>query len=78
MNSNIFICELSKENQSKIQQLVTEYLSKEGYEKKVIQRTIENVMSGRLWIIQEIVDINQFLSEGKVIDINNFKIRRGI
>jgi len=67
MNSNTFICELSKQNQSKIKELVSNYLIKEDYDDDKITETISNVMSGRLWVLEEIIDIKPFLTVGKVI-----------
>lgn len=70
MNANEFIYALSKENQEKIKRLVTDYLVKEGYDDDKIKETLENVMSERLWVISDIIDIEPFLHEGKVIRLN--------
>ncbi|MBY7043762.1 hypothetical protein FDB14_17440 [Clostridium botulinum] len=59
MNSNIFICELSKENQDKIKKSVLKYLIKEGYNINQIKETLTSVMENRLWLVEEIIDINQ-------------------
>ncbi|NFI02410.1 hypothetical protein FDB15_17445 [Clostridium botulinum] len=59
MNSNIFICELSKENQDKIKKSILKYLIKEGYDINQIKETLTSVMENRLWLVEEIIDINQ-------------------
>lgn len=59
MNSNIFICELSKENQDKIKKSILKYLIKEGYNINQIKETLTSVMENRLWLVEEIIDINQ-------------------
>lgn len=69
MNSNEFIYALSKENQEKIKRLITDYLVKEGYDDDKIKETLGNVMSERLWVISDIIDIEPFLFEGKVIKL---------
>lgn len=75
MNSNIFVCELSKDNQDKIKSLVHKYLNEEGYDEESIQEIIENVMLERLWNIEEIINIEPFLEGGKVIDICQYKYK---
>jgi len=62
MNSNTFVCELSKENQNKIKEVVKLYLVKEGYNDEEIKESISNAMEDRLCILQDIIDIKQFLS----------------
>lgn len=69
INANSFVCELTKKNRNKIKELITSYLIKEGHDDKKIKETILNVMEDRLWNIQEIVNIEQFFENGKVIDI---------
>lgn len=72
MNANSFVCELSKENQEKIKNSVKEYLIKEGYNKDYIEETVINAMEGRLWNVEEIVDIKQFFMDGNVIYMKDF------
>lgn len=72
MNTNTFICELSKENQDKIKELLTLYLVKEGYSDDEIKDTILNVMDNRLCMLEDSINIEQFLDAGKVINIRQF------
>lgn len=58
MNSNIFISQLPKEKQLKIKNLISIYLTKEGFNDLEKYRIIKNVMSDRLTLIDDIVDIN--------------------
>ncbi|MCB2354715.1 hypothetical protein [Clostridium estertheticum] len=61
MNSNTFVCLLSQEKQDKIKELVTLYAIKEGYGADEIEKMIVSVMENRLWNIEDIIDIKQFL-----------------
>ncbi|MBU3144635.1 hypothetical protein [Clostridium sp. CF012] len=61
MNSNTFVCLLSQEKQDKIKELVTSYAIKEGYGADEIEKMIVSVMENRLWNIEDIIDIKQFL-----------------
>lgn len=58
MNSNIFISQLPKETQLKIKNLISIYLTKEGFNDLEKYRIIKNVMNDRLTLIDDIVDIN--------------------
>jgi hypothetical protein len=69
MNSNIFICELSKENQKKVTELLRAYFIKEGFDKEEIEQLIINAMENRLWVLSEVIDIDPFIEEGKVIKL---------
>lgn len=69
MDSTIFICQLKEENQSKIKKLVNKYLTDEGYDNKDIEEITLNVMSDRLCLLSEVMDIETFLKTGKVIKI---------
>jgi ribosomal protein S13 len=62
MSANTFVAQLSKEKQEKIKQIVIEYLTIEGYDNDKIEETIENVMDDRLWNIEQIIDINLFIT----------------
>lgn len=69
MKSNIFISELSKETQGKIKKLVRDYLNNEGYCEDVMEQSIKNVMDDRLCLLSEFVDIEPFLTRGKVVEL---------
>lgn len=69
MNSTIFICDLSKENQNKIKELLRGYYVKEGYKEEEIEQLIINAMENRLWVLSEVIDIDPFIEEGKVIKL---------
>ncbi len=58
MNSNIFVCQLSKKNQNKIRKLITKHFTEEGYTHSEIKDIIESVMENRLWNIEEVININ--------------------
>jgi len=60
-SSTVFICQLSKDKQEKIKELVSEYCKKEGFDDKKIQDILDNVMDDRLLNIENIIDIKQFL-----------------
>lgn len=62
VNSNTFVCQLSEDNQEKIKQQVSKYLLNEGYGKDKIKEVISNVMDDRLWNIELIMDIKQFMN----------------
>lgn len=62
INANSFICLLSEDKQEKIRQLVSEYLIAEGYGHDKIKEVISNVMDDRLWILQDVIDIKQFMT----------------
>ena len=59
-NANSFVCELTKENQEKIQKAVRSFMIKEGYENDYVEETVISAMENRLWNIEEIMDIKQF------------------
>lgn len=66
---NIFIAELSKENQKKIEGMVRNYLIKENYDQEKIEEIIFNVLNDRLCNLEEFFDIEPFLYKGKIINI---------
>ena len=59
MNTNIFICQLSDNQQQYIKEKIYNYLVKEGYDKNYINECITNVMDDRLVNIEDIVNINE-------------------
>lgn len=67
MNSNILICQLSKQKQEEIKRKIIEYLKGEGIEE--IDEIVENVMCGRLVHLEEFINIQPFLEKAKVIEV---------
>lgn len=67
MNSTIFVCCLSKDNQNKIKGSLRSYFIKEGYSEEEIEQLIVNAMENRLCCLSEVIDIEPFVEEGKVI-----------
>ena len=61
MNSNTFVCQLSEAVQDRIKVLVNDYFTKDGYSHNEITEIISSVMENRLWNIEEVIDIKQFL-----------------
>lgn len=61
MNNNIFICQLPKEKQNKIKHLLSCYLHDEGFSEKESDNIIKNVMDDKLSIIENVIDIEEFL-----------------
>lgn len=72
MKTSLFICQLSKQNQEKIKQGITNFLKDEGYEDSEIKEISNNTMDGRLSDIEEFINIEPFIEEGKVIKIKDF------
>lgn len=73
MKTNLFICQLSKQNQEKIKQGIINFLKDEGYEDSEIKEISNNTMDGRLSDIEEFINIEPFIEEGKVIKLKDFK-----
>ena len=59
MNTNIFICQLSDNQQQYIKEKIYNYLVKEDYDKQYINECITNVMGDRLVNIEDIISINK-------------------
>ena len=62
MNTSIFICQLSQSKQDLIQKKVKRYLTLEGHTKEHIEEVIDNVMADTLVNLEDVININQFLS----------------
>lgn len=73
MKTSLFICQLSKQNQEKIKQGIINFLKDEGYEDSEIKEISNNTMDGRLSDIEEFINIEPFIEEGKVIKLKDFK-----
>lgn len=72
MNTSLFICQLSKQNQEKIRKKIIKFLKDEEYEDTEIKEISNNAMDGRLCDIEEFIKITQFIEEGKIIQIKDF------
>lgn len=72
MKTSLFICQLSKQNQEKIKQGIINFLKDEGYEDSEIKEISNNTMDGRLSDIEEFINIEPFIEEGKVIKLKDF------
>lgn len=70
MNSALFICQLSKENQEKIRKEIYDYLVKEEFGENEISEILKNAMDCRLVEVEEFINIEQYLKSDKVIYIN--------
>ncbi|BAO04946.1 uncharacterized protein CBO05P1_227 [Clostridium botulinum B str. Osaka05] len=75
MDTNIFICQLSKKVQNKIKRLVIEYLKKEGY---FTDENLNNIMDGRLVDLQDENFRSQYdliikeIEKEKIINLNKY------
>lgn len=58
ISGSMFISQLPKEKQLKIKFLVKQYLTEQGFDDLEKFKIIKNVMSDRLLLIDDIVDIN--------------------
>lgn len=61
MGTTIFICQLPKQKQKQIRIMCNSYLKIEGYNEEEIREIIDNVMDERLCLLENILDVNQFL-----------------
>ncbi|MBQ3422314.1 MAG: hypothetical protein IJH34_11755 [Romboutsia sp.] len=73
MKTSLFICQLSKQNQEKIKNEIINFLNNEGYGETEIKEISNSAMDGRLCDIEEFINIEPFIEEGKVIQIKDFK-----
>jgi hypothetical protein len=60
--TSIFICQLSQSKQNIIKAQVSSYLTSQGYTSHERKEIIENVMSDRLVLLEDYIDIKQFLN----------------
>lgn len=58
MNSNTFVCQLSKENQKRIKKTAVKFFIKKGFSREEIKELINSIMENRLWNIEDIMDIS--------------------
>ncbi|NFH40729.1 hypothetical protein [Clostridium sporogenes] len=76
MDTNIFICQLSKKMQNRIKRLVIKYLKENDC---FTQENLNNIMNGRLEHLNNEGFTNQFeeilkeMEKEKIINLNNYR-----
>lgn len=69
LTGNIYCAALSKEKQEKLKREVRELMIREHYSEEEIEESIANMMEDKLYVVSDLIDIEPYLEDGKVINL---------